>query len=109
MKPSFGRGEQRVGDLLIVDALEEAKEPDAIAVKLIVGTILDCRDAANRSSVAERKKKLAVGLAVEGICFLVECVPHRDTQWRHPLWMIGGVIDLPREIDKAAQIARGFD
>lgn len=109
MKPSFGRGEQHIGDVLIVSALEEPKEADAIAVKLVVGTILDCRDAANRPAVAERKEKLPVRLAVERVRFFVERVTHRDAQRRHPLWMIVAVIDLPREIDKAAQIARGFD
>jgi len=108
-QPCFGRDEQRVCDGLIVDALEEAEEADPIAVELVMRTVLDRGDAADRVSIAEREEQLPVGLAVERICLGVERVADGDAQWRNPLRMLGGVIDLPWEIDEAAQIPRRTD
>ena len=98
------KGTVLIRDGLIVDALEEPEEADPIAVELVMRTILDRGDAADRLSVAEREEELSVGLAVKRICFGVERVTDGDAQWRHPLRVVGGVIDLPREIDEATQI-----
>ena len=105
-QPCFGGGEERVRDGLIVDALEEPEEADPIAVELVMRTILDRGDAPDRLSVAEREEQLPVGLAIKRICFRVERVADGDAQRRHPLRVVGGVIDLPWEIDEAAQIPR---
>jgi hypothetical protein len=96
-------------DLAVVDRVEEPEEADPIAVELVMRTILDRGDAADWLSVAEREEELPVGLAVKRIRFGIERVADGDAQRRYPLRVVGGVIDLPREIDEAAQIPRGTD
>ena len=105
-KPGFCRGEELRRGFRIVLALEEPEEPDAIVVKLVVRAILDGGDAADGASVAQREKQLAVGRAIERIVLRIERVANGDAQRRHPLRVIAPIIDLPREIDEPAQLAR---
>jgi hypothetical protein len=50
-----------------------------------------------------------VGGAIEWVRFLVQGVADRDSQWRNPLWVVGRVVDLPRQIDEAAKVSRRVD
>ena len=105
-EPCFGRREECVRDFLIVRAFKESEKPDAVGVKLVVRAILDGGDAADRLSVSQREKELPVGLAIEWIGFPIERVADRDAKRRHPLRVLRAIVDLPREIDKTAQLAR---
>ena len=59
--------EQRVGDGLVVDALEEAEEPDPVAVGLVVQAVADRGDAADDLAVALGEEVLGLGVLEEGI------------------------------------------
>jgi len=104
-KPRLGGIEERARRLGVVATLEEAKESDAIVMKLVVSAILDRRDAAHQLPVARRKKQLTIGGTVEWIAFYVERIVNRDAEWWYPLGMIMAIVDLPRQIDEPAQIA----
>lgn len=98
-----------MGGVWIIAALEEAEEADAVVVKRVVGAILDRGDAADRPAALEREKELPVRVAIERVRLPVERVAHGDSQRRDPLRVIDRVVDLPGQIDEAAQVARGFD
>ena len=88
--------------------LEESEKADAIVVEGVVRAILDRGDAADRLSVAERQEKLAVGRFVKRIS-RIERVANGDAERRYPLRMVAVIVDLPRQIDKSAQVAPGLD
>src|SRR5262249_26382165 len=105
-----GRREQRIGDVLVVDALEEPPEADAIIVERVVGAILDRGDAPHHAITVARQEELAVGLIVEWVLLPIERVVDRRAKRRHPLRMSPLIEQLPGKIDEAAEIAaRGDD
>ena len=108
-QPCFGGGKQGAGDFLVIAALEETKEAHAVGMELVVRSILDRGDSTDGPAVAERQEESTVGLLVERVGLRVERVAHSDAKRRHPLRMLGTVVDLPGEIDEATQIARGLD
>ena len=65
--PSRGGGEQRVGDALVVDRLEEAEEPDVVAVGLVVETVADGGDPAHHLAVPLGQEVLRLGMLEERI------------------------------------------
>jgi len=108
-KPSFGGCEEGVRDLLVIPAFKESEEPDAVRMKLVVRAILDGGDSADGLPISDREKERTIGLSVKRVGFSVEGVAHGDAQGWYPFGVVGSVVDLPREIDKTAQIARRFD
>ena len=95
----------RVGVLM---TLEKSEESDPVVVEGVVGAVLDRGDPADGSSISQCEEELAIGGLVERI-LRVERVADGDAQRRNPLRVVVPVIDLPREIYKPAQIARGLD
>ena len=68
-----GRGrEERVGDGLVVDALEEAEEADPVVVGFVVQPVADGGDAADDRSVPLGQEVLGLGVLEEGILRAVE-------------------------------------
>ena len=72
-------------------------------------TVLDRGDSAHRLSVAKGEKELTTCLTIEWVRLGVERISDRDAERRNPLRVIRCVINLPWQVDKPAQIARGFD
>ena len=65
-EPLLRRGEERVRHGLIVDALEETPEADAVVVKAVVCPILDRGDPADDFAVALGEKERAGGTRCAG-------------------------------------------
>ena len=104
-KPRFGGVEECACGVGVVAALEKPEESDAIVVEVVVGAVLDRRDAAHQLPIPRREKELSIGGAVEGIPFDVERIVDGDAQRRYPFGVVVRIVDLPWEIDKPAQIA----
>ena len=64
---SAAASNERVGDGLVVHALEEAEEAHAVAVGLVVQPVADGRDAADHLAVALGEKVLGFGVLEERI------------------------------------------
>ena len=108
-KPCFGSAEERVRDFLIISAFKESKKPDSVRMKLVVRAIFDGGDATDGLPVSQCEKEPALGVAIEWIGLSIERVANGDAKGRHPLRVFRSVVDLPRKIDKTAQVARRFD
>jgi hypothetical protein len=108
-EPCFGGAQQRVRDVLIVRAFKEPEKADLVGMKLVMCAVLDGGDPADWLSVAEGEKQASLRLAVEGVRLGVERVTYRDAKRRSPLRVFRTIVDLPWEIDKPAQVARGLD
>jgi hypothetical protein len=70
--PSFGFGEQRCSDLLIVNALEETEESDGLVMKLHVPAVHNSGNAPDDFLTVPSEKVLNFGVLVERVFAWVE-------------------------------------
>src|SRR3954453_4681373 len=82
--PVARRLKERVGDSLVVDAFEEAKEAHPVPVGLVVQPVTDSRDAADQSPVPLGEEVFGVGVFEEGVFATGEERLHVPTQRRDP-------------------------
>ena len=97
-EPCFGGGKQRIRGGLIAHSLEEPEEANTIAVKLVMGAILDRSDTPYGFAIPKCQEKLPVCRAVERIGLGIKGVAHGNSERRHPLRVLRSVIDLPWQI-----------
>jgi len=103
-QPLLGGAEQRLRHGRIIHTFEEAPEAHPIGVHRVVLAILDGRNAANRLAVTLGQEERATGVPVEGVLPLIERVADDQLERRHPLRVIGGVVEAPGEINKATEV-----
>ena len=82
--PVGGGGEERVGDRLVGDALEEAEEAHPVAVGVVVEPVADRRDPPDHGPVALGQEVLGLGVLEEGIPGAGEERGYVPTQRRDP-------------------------
>ena len=101
-RPLEERLEQGVGDLRVVDALEEVELAPLQTVMLVVPPVLDGGDAAHVLPIARGDEKVGVGVLVEGVLGLVELALHVDVEGRHPHGIVA--VDLEVKADEPVHL-----
>ena len=85
--PLCRRGKKRIGDLLVVDHLEEPEEPHPVTVGLIVQPVADGRDPADHIAAALGEEVFGLGVLEEGILGARKEGGYIPTQRRDPEWV----------------------
>jgi hypothetical protein len=105
LQPISGCGDQRLGYLLIIDGLKEAKEARPIAELPIVLVIDNGGDGADHLSIPAGQEKLSLGVLPERIALGVQPFPYLADDGWHPIGVMG--VDTPGEANKALEVLWG--
>lgn len=100
--PTGSRFEEAGGNILIVDAIEEAKATDIGMMFRIIIWVVTGHDPAHDFAVSFRQKQCGVSVQVKGMPFSIEECLALEDQWWHP----GGIIpvDAPGKANESIAV-----
>ena len=102
-QPLLGGGEECIGDLAVVDRLEESEHPVFAALELVPAAVELGGDPADRHPVALGKEVLGLGVLEERVLLSVQELHPVKDQRRHPLRMV--TVEIEGDLDEALQVA----
>ena len=111
LEPHGGGLEKRVGNLLVVHALEKSPETYLVVVNLVVTTVLDRGDGARHGAILPGGEHRQIGMFVERIALGVERLHVVRNHRRHPVHVQFRIfsVDFPGEPDELFALMAGLD
>ena len=100
--PSGSRFEEAGGNILIVNAIEEAKAADIGLMFRIIIWVVTSHDPAHDFAVSFRQKQCGVSVQVKGMPFSIEERLALEDQWWHPDGIIP--VDAPGKANESIAV-----